>query len=317
VNWRPCADFQTLRQRAQLLTTIRGFFAERSVLEVETPLLCSSGITDPSIEPLLVERGESLSGPRYLQTSPEYAMKRLLAAHGEPIFQIGKAFRDGEVGARHNPEFTLLEWYRPTFDHHDLMEEVAALIVRCLGDMPVHKQSYREVFQKRLAIDPLLADETELEQLTRQHVDVGNLSGDKDLWLDLLMSHVIEPKLVGQGMWFVYDFPASQASLSRIELQNGVAVGRRFELYIGGMELANGYLELTDAQEQRERFAADNATRVSRGQQVRPADECLLAALEHGLPASSGVALGIDRLLALRVGETDIQNVLSFGWQRS
>ena len=153
MSWQPTADIEQLRARAALLARIRRFFDQRDILEVETPLLCNSGITDPAIEPLLVERGVSLRQPRYLQTSPEYAMKRLLAAHGEPIFQLARAFRDGEAGARHNPEFSLLEWYRPGFDHHQLMAEVADLVNLCLGEHPLHKHSYRQVFMDALHID--------------------------------------------------------------------------------------------------------------------------------------------------------------------
>jgi lysyl-tRNA synthetase class 2 len=299
------------------LARLRQFFAERDVLEVETPLLCSSGITDPSIEPLQVPLGVSLSQPRFLQTSPEYAMKRLLAAFGEPIFQITKAFRDGEAGPRHNPEFSLLEWYRPGVDHHQLMTEVADLLRYCLGDRAVHKYSYRQLFQSRLQIDPFTASLDELEALARSHLDPGDLCGDRDMWLDLIMSHVLEPGLADQGMCFVYDYPASQAALSRIVADADVAIGQRFEVYVDGMELANGYCELTDAQEQRQRFAQDNELRRQRGQPERPLDEYLLAALEHGLPQCSGVALGLDRLLMLASQKTHISEVLAFAWDRA
>ena len=192
VNWRPAAGTRLLRERAALLGTIRQFFTGRELLEVETPLLCRSGITDPAIEPLLVERGVSLPRPRYLQTSPEYAMKRLLAAGSGPIFQVARAFRDGEAGARHNPEFTLLEWYRPDFDHHQLMGEVADLVRHCLGERPVQYHSYRQLFLDLLGVDPFTATIAQLEATARSHIDPGTLSGDRDLWLDLLMSHLIE-----------------------------------------------------------------------------------------------------------------------------
>jgi len=316
VNWQPAAGIEQLRARADLLRRLRRFFAERDILEVETPLLCSSGITDPSIEPLLVERGMSLRHPRYLQTSPEYAMKRLLAAYGEPVFQITRAFRDGEAGARHNPEFTLLEWYRPGFGHHQLMDEVADLVRCCLGELPVHKRSYRELFLELLQVDPFIATIAELESVARRHLDPGTLSGDRDLWLDLLMSHLIEPRLAQWRMCFVYDYPASQAALARVVQSNGVAVGQRFELYLDGMELANGYFELTDASEQRRRFELDNVRRREHGQAERPLDELLLAAMSQGLPDCSGVALGVDRLLMLVAGVSDIRQVLAFDWAR-
>lgn len=313
-NWQPTASIGLIRQRAALLGKLRQFFAERAILEVETPLLCSSGITDPAIEPLIVERGVSLGQPRFLQTSPEYPMKRLLAAYGEPVFQIARAFRDGEAGARHNPEFSLLEWYRPGFDHHQLMDEVADLVRDCLGERPLHKFSYRQLFQDLLNIDPFTASIAELEALARSHLDAGTLCGDRDLWLDLLLSHLIEPQLVDLGMCFVYDYPASQAALSQIVVTDSVSVGQRFELYVDGMELANGYLELTEAPEQRRRFQQDNARRREFGQPERPLDEYLLAALVHGLPGCSGVAMGVDRLLMLATGTSDIRDVLAFDW---
>jgi lysyl-tRNA synthetase class 2 len=317
VNWRPAAGIGQIRARAALLCELRQFFAERGILEVETPLLCDSGVTDPAIEPLMVEQGASLHRPRYLQTSPEYAMKRLLAAYGEPVFQIGKAFRDGEAGARHNPEFTLLEWYRPGFGQHQLMDEVTDLVRRCLGERPLHKRSYRQLFLEFLGIDPFTASIDQLEAVARKHLDPGTLSGDRDLWLDLLMSHLIEPQLAAPGMCFVYDYPASQAALSCLVPVDDVIVGQRFELYVDGMELANGYFELTDADEQRRRFEQDNLRRREHGLSERPLDERLLAAMTHGLPSCSGVALGVDRLLMLVTGVTDIREVLAFDWERS
>ena len=317
MHWQPAADIKCIYQRAELLAKLRQFFSERSILEVETPLLCRSGITDPSIETLIVQEGQSLGAPRFLQTSPEYSMKRMLAAFAEPIFQITKAFRGGEAGSRHNPEFSLLEWYRPDFDHHQLMVEVADLTQYCSGPRPVNKYSYREIFQQCLQIDPFTATIAELEAVVRRHVDPGGLTGDRDLWLDLLMSHVLEPQLAGEGVCFVYDYPASQAALAAVVQADDVWVGQRFELYVDGMELANGYCELTDAPEQRRRFERDNVLRRQRGQVERALDERLLDALESGLPDCSGVALGIDRLLMLKAGAPDIKHVLAFDWERS
>ena len=306
-----------LRARATLLAQIRKFFAAKDIVEVDTPLLCSSGVTDPAIEPLLVERGDSLKHPRYLQTSPEYAMKRLLAQGSGAIYQIARAFRDGEAGARHNPEFTLLEWYRPGFDHHQLMAEVAELVTHCLGEHRLLKRSYRQLFQDLLGVDPFTASLAELEAVAHRHIDTGALGGDRDLWLDLLMSHLIEPQLVGADSCFVYDYPASQAALARVVEVDGMLVGQRFELYVDGLELANGYFELTDPVEQRRRFELDNARRREFGQAERPLDEFFLAALEAGLPSCSGVALGVDRLLMLVMGVSDIREVLAFDWARS
>ena len=317
MDWQPAAGPGLLRARAELLGRVRRFFASRDILEVETPLLCRRGITDPTIEPLVVERGASLSAERYLQTSPEYAMKRLLASYGQPIFQLARAFRDGEAGTRHNPEFTMLEWYRPGFDHHALMTEVAELVRDCLGERALHSYSYRQLFMEMLALDPFTATAAQLEATARKHMDPGGMEGDRDLWLDVLMSHLLEPQLADRGMCFVYDFPASQAALARIADSDGVMVGQRFELYVDGMELANGYFELTDADEQRQRFERDNARRRAAGRPERPLDEYLLAALKHGLPECSGVALGIDRLLMLATGVTDIREVLAFDWDRA
>ena len=317
-GWRPGASLSRLRARAELLARVRDFFTARHVLEVDTPLLGRAGITDPAIEPLTVDRGRSIDSPRFLQTSPEYAMKRLLAAGSGPIFQIARAFRDGEAGGRHNPEFTLLEWYRPDRDYHGLMDEVAALVEACLGHRPCRKSSYRTLFIETLGVDPVSADVAELEAIAREHIDVGSLQGPRDLWLDLLLSHRIEPALADEGgLVFVYDYPASQAALAKIVDSDGVRLAQRFELYVDGVELANGYQELTDPSEQRQRFDADNRRRREMGQQERVLDEQLLAAMAHGLPQCSGVALGIDRLLMLAEGVESIAEVLAFDWSRA
>lgn len=318
MHWRGAAELPELRARAALYGDLRAFFAARGVLEVETPLLCSAGITDPAIEPLRVERGLSIHAPRYLQTSPEYAMKRLLAAGSGAIYQITRAFRDGEAGSRHNPEFTLLEWYRPQADYHALMDEVAALVQACVGRRTCRRASYRELFVAELAVDPLVADAAALEAIARERIDVGTLQGPRDLWLDLLLSHCIEPALAAEGgLVFVYDYPASQAALAQLADSDGVSVARRFELYVDGVELANGYQELTDAVEQRRRFEADNRRRRELGQQELPLDERLLAAMAAGLPPCSGVALGFDRLLMLAEKAGAIGEVLAFDWSRA
>ncbi|MEP1469952.1 MAG: EF-P lysine aminoacylase EpmA [Halieaceae bacterium] len=315
-RWQPGADHEALRQRAALLADIRSFFADRHVLEVDTPLLCSSGVTDPALEPLLVEQGRSLTEARYLQTSPEYAMKRLLASGSGPIYQIAHAFRDDESGRRHNPEFTLLEWYRPNLDHHALMEEVAALVGGLLAREGSKKYSYRELFAEFVAVDPFSATAAELEAAARKLTDAGNLQGSREFWLDMLLTHAIEPALADLGMVFVYDYPAPQAALARIVEVDGVSVGQRFELYVDGVELANGYCELTDATEQRRRFEEDNRRRLVAGKRELPIDDNLLAAMASGLPDCSGVALGIDRLLMLKTGIDDIRRVQSFSWDR-
>lgn len=317
-DWQPAAATETLRQRADLYALLRDFFAERGVLEVDTPLLASCGVTDPSLEPLLVTQGlPPGESRRFLQTSPEYAMKRLLAAGSGPIYQLGKAFRAAEVGRRHNPEFTLLEWYRPGFSLEQLIEEVAELVAAVLGRRAWRVFSYRELFQSALGLDPFTASLETLQGRAREGVDTGNLEGGRDLWLDLLLTHSVEPWLAGQGVCFVTDYPASQAALAQLRERDGHRVGERFELYVDGLELANGYHELGDAPEQRQRFLEDNRRRREAGLPEYPLDENLLAALESGLPECSGVALGVDRLLMCRVGASEIRSVLAFDWARS
>lgn len=310
-DWRPGAARSLLAQRAALLGRIRSFFAERDVLEVETPLVGNATVTEPALASL------ALAGAphRFLQTSPEYAMKRLLAAGAGPIFQLCKAFRADERGRYHNPEFTLLEWYRPGFDHHALMTEVAELLVLCLGHRAWRKVSYRELFREHLAVDPHRAPLTELAALARDRLAIGDTGLDRDGWLDLLFSHCIEPVLTGTVC--VHAYPVSQAALARIGEADGEPVAERFEFFVDGVELANGFHELTDAREQARRFAADNAVRRRRGLPAVAADRRLLAALEAGLPPCSGVALGVDRLLLVAAGAGSLAEVLAFDWDRA
>ena len=306
---------EKLLAKAQLLAVVRRFFYHRGVTEVCTPILGQAAATDPSIEPLHTR----YTGPEYpqgldlfLQTSPEFAMKRLLAAGSGAIYQIAQVFRDGEYGPRHNPEFTLLEWYRPGLDHHGLMQEVADLVYACLGAEPgMEKISYVALFEREFGWNPLQAQLRQLEDAARAHgVEICDLE-HRDQWLDLLMSLVIEPTLGKQGLTFVYDYPASQASLARLSSEDE-CVASRFELYYRGVELANGFHELTNAAEQRKRFEAENRQRRQRGLAQLPVDEKLLAALESGLPDCAGVALGLDRLLMLQQGASTLDDVLAF-----
>jgi lysyl-tRNA synthetase class 2 len=308
--WQPGAGRRMLAARAAMLAQIRAFFAARDVLEVETPLLCSSPATDPSLSPLRC-------GDRWLQTSPEYAMKRLLAAGSGPIYQICKAFRGGEAGPRHNPEFTMLEWYRPGLTLSGLVEEVAELVGGILDQPSCDEVSYADLFARYLDIDPHGASCAELESCARAHVDFHGAAGSRDTWLDLLLTHVIQPRLRDTGMVFVRDYPASQAALARVFRRGSVAVADRFELFVDGVELANGYCELTDPVEQRRRFEADNAALTARGEPTRDVDERFLSALDAGLPDCTGVALGIDRLLMLRMGIDTIAGAIGFDWSRS
>lgn len=308
-DWRPSASMEHLRARAQLYRQLRAFFAEREILEIEAPVMGAAAVSDPFIESIPV----ACSGRQgYLQTSPEYAMKRLLAAGSGAIYSLGKVFRNGERGRKHNPEFTLLEWYRPGWDEHQLMEEVQALVLSLRPDIPVQFLRYRDWFDAHLGVDPHTASAETLAQIARERIEISAGDEDRDFWLDLLVTHELEAAL-GPGLTFVYDYPASQAALARLDTDaEGQCVARRFEAFIDGMELANGYWELTDAPEQRARFEADQDQRSARGLPVNPLDEKLLAAMDAGLPECAGVALGVDRLLMCLTGAEQISEVIAF-----
>lgn len=319
VNWRPTASIETLRERARLIATVRAFFAERGILEVETPVLGQGGSTDVHLVSLST-RARTDKGQRrlWLQTSPEFHMKRLLAAGSGPIFQLAKSFRDGEVGGRHNIEFTMLEWYRPRFTLAQLIDETTTLVATVLPSFagPVVHYRYRELFHTHLSIDPFT---TSLDALRTLAAERGQMSihalkeEGRDTCLDLLMSMVIEPQLGQNELSVVVDYPASQAALARRHQDaDGEWVASRFELYLNGIELANGYDELTDAEEQRLRFSEDNTERQRLGLPEVDVDEHLLAALQHGMPESAGVALGVDRLLQLALGKARLEDVLTF-----
>ena len=325
-HWRPSADLSVLRLRAELLAQIRAFFAACGVLEVETPALSAAAITDPhlaSFKTCYSGPGSQHGRPLYLHTSPEFAMKRLLAAGSGCIYQIARVFRDGEAGSRHNPEFTLLEWYRVGFDHHRLMDEVAELVGMLLaGRLALaepERLSYRQIFQHHLNLDPhraTVADLAACAETRNVSIPTGMPLDDPDPWLDLLLTHCVEPRLGSGRLTFVHDYPASQAALARLR-PDDPPVGERFELYINGIELANGFHELGDAVEQRRRFAQENAARRAAGLPIMPMDEHLLAALEFGLPDCAGVALGFDRLVMLATRKTSLAEVLAFPLDRA
>lgn len=314
-SWKPTAPLAVLKLRARLLSRVRRFFESRGVLEVETPLLGSATATDPHIESVrAVVGGESY----FLQTSPELFMKRLLAAGSGPIFQIAKAFRDGERGGRHNPEFTLIEWYRPGFDHHQLMDEVDAFLQEVLGTAPSSREAYGAVFHRHVGLDPHRASASELREGARALglPEVSSSDLERADWLNLLMAQAIEPRIGLAAPHFVYDFPQELAALARIR-PGDPPVAERFEVFLRGMELANGYHELTSASEQRERFRADREARRRLGRPDVRADERMLEALEHGLPSASGVALGFDRLVMIAASAAFIGSVLSFSINRA
>lgn len=295
---------------------------ERGVAEVETPACCSAAVTDPALESLttlFTGPGAPAGKPLFLHTSPEFAMKRLLAAGSGPIYQICKVFRDGEAGRFHNPEFTLLEWYRPGYDLHQLMDELSELVRYVVKEtLPEHRLSYKALFEQHLGMDPHSASLDALRQCAIKRGIAGSDAlqmADSDSWLDLLLTHCIEPQM-GSGMLLVYDYPASQASLAQIR-PGKIPLAERFELYLNGVELANGFHELADAMEQRQRFQQDLEKRRRKNQPVPPADERFLAALEAGLPDCSGVALGVDRLLMCIAEADHIDQVLSFPVDRA
>ena len=317
VDWKPSASLQNLQQRAYVLAKIRRFFSERAVLEVETPLLASSTVPDVYIESIAAEVMEGNSSRKnFLQTSPEFFMKRLLASGSGSIYQISKAFRQEEKSARHNIEFTLLEWYRLSYSLDQLMTELEELVQEVLGCGPIFRLSYREIFRQNLQIDPHEISLKELQQLARSEIDLSGSNLSKTDYLQLLLSNSIEPKL--PPFCIIYDYPSEQAALATLATdEHGVVVAKRFELFGHGMELANGYFELSDAAEQRARFEKDNAARKAKGLQAHDADEKLIAALESGLPSCSGVAVGVDRLLMLLVEAKNISEVISFDSERA
>ncbi|MFN3580275.1 MAG: EF-P lysine aminoacylase EpmA [Pseudomonas sp.] len=317
-QWRPSASLDALRARAGIMDALRRFFAERGVLEVDTPALSVAAVSDPQLQPFAcdyVPEGAGVAHRRYLQTSPEYPMKRLLAAGSGCIWQLCKVFRNGESGGRHNPEFSMLEWYRVGYDHHQLMDEVDELVVSVLGCTAARRVTYAALFEELLGLDVHACETSELAAQGRERCGfVGDLS--RDGWLNLLFSHCVEPLLLEPTL--VYAFPASQAALARIvEGDDRVPCAARFELFVGGMELANGYFELTDADEQLRRFEADQQARQIEGGALLPVDLNLLAALRSGLPSCAGVALGFDRLVMLALGARSIDQVIAFSFERA
>jgi len=326
-DWRPAASLEVLRLRARMLERIRAFFLEREVLEVDTPILSASATPDPSLASFTTR----YTGPQfpdgrmfYLQTSPEFPMKRLLASGTGSIYQICKVFRDGECGRLHNPEFTMIEWYRVGLDHLQLMGEVEMLVRHAIQDAIPLKAAewltYRDAFERHLQLDPHTATVRDYAEAARRYeiYPPADLLTHQDaaIWRDLLLTHLIEPHLGQDGLTFLYDFPASQASLARVR-PGSPPLAERFELYCQGIELANGFHELADPDEQRIRFERQLHTRVAAGMADLPIDGHLLAALQEGLPDCSGVALGFDRLVMLAAGLHQIESVIAFPWDRS
>jgi len=318
-SWAPGADLARLRLRADLVRELRQWFIEAGVLEVDTPILSSAAATDPNLHSFEVR---ATGGTWWLHTSPEFPMKRLLAAGSGDIYQICHVFREGEAGARHNPEFTMLEWYRLGLDMHAMMDDVESLLrTLCAGRCrlgPTQRVTYREIFLRTAGVDPFEADTSTLSAaLESKGVPVPEESdAGREALLDLMLSTVVEPSLDPQCPVFVYHFPPWQAALARLR-PGEPTVAERFELFLGGMEIANGFHELADAGEQEARFEQDLAQRVEAGFGAPPMDRRLLEALEAGLPDCSGVAMGIDRLLMFLAGADTIGEVLAFDVSRA
>ncbi len=312
-------DLDALRLRAAVNALFRLYFAERDVLEVETPILSEAGNTEPNIESFTTHfTGHSEAGARtrWMRTSPEYPLKRLLAAGVGDCYELGRVFRNGEAGGRHNPEFTMLEWYRVGWDHLRLIEETVQLVQRALSligrQAEVVSCTYRELFLQGLGLDPFTATEAQLRTpLSAYDIDAQGLT--RDDWLDLLITHLLQPAFPPDRITVVRDWPASQCALARIR-PGDPPLAERFELYLGHHELANGYHELIDADEQRQRFLRDLSVRESRIASLPPLDQRLLDAMARGLPACAGVALGVDRLLMAMVGTERIADVLAFSF---
>lgn len=324
ISWKPAASLAALRLRAQVNAAIRAHFATTGALEVETPILSASANTEPNIQSFHTRFCGPVHGgkaERYLRTSPEFALKRLLAAGVGDCYELGRVFRDGEAGGRHNPEFTMLEWYRLGWTHRTLAEETIDLVQALrraagLDEATVRRVDYRALYRDELGLDPFLATLAEL-RAPLQGLDIRAEDLGRDDWLDLLMTHRLQQGFPADGLTVIHDFPPSQCALARVSGQGSDAVAERFELYLGDKELANGYHELTCASEQRARFENDNRRRRARGQRELPIDHHLLAALAEGLPDCAGVALGVERLLMALSGSTDIAQVLAFAFDRA
>lgn len=309
MNWKPSSTFKNIKYRAEVLRKIRSFFYLRDVLEVDTPIICHNAVTDVNLDSFSIN---SNSSNMYLQTSPEYYMKRLLSAGYGSIFQICKCFRDEESSFIHNREFTLLEWYQINYDHHDLIVEVIDLIYSLVGEKTVTKYTYDEVFNKFIGCSAFDMSLDKCNNILLEHNINHTLSKHDDIsiWQQLILSSIIEKKFIINDLTFVYDFPINQAALARKSIENS-NVAHRFEMYWQGMELANGFYELSDREEQQKRFYSDNILRKKYGKSEISIDNKFLDSLDF-LPDCSGVALGIDRLLMCILENNDIEKVICY-----
>ncbi len=326
--WLPAASVDMLRFRAQLLQRVRAFFDARGFFEVETPLLSADIVVDRHLDPFVTTLCDDPRRPDvgqllYLQTSPEFAMKRLLAAGAQAIYQVTRAFRNSERGSRHNPEFTMVEWYRQGDGLHQGIDLLAALTSELLGRAQVERISYADAFLQTCDLQPHLASVLELaDACCRLHINMPTsmATADRDVWLDLLLTEIVEPWLARRGAVIVFDYPPTQAALARLRTVAQPApheVAERFELYVDGVELANGYHELLDPAVLRARNATANRQRAADGKPLLPEESRLLAAMDRGLPASSGVALGFDRLVMVAAKASSIAEVMAFPIDRA
>ncbi len=327
VLYQPSASLTVLKSRAKLLKGIRQYLDQKEVLEVETPMLSCAATVDPHIDSFYTHYsplGSAEQQTLYLHTSPEFPMKRLLASGSGDIYFLGRVFRNGEAGGRHNPEFTMLEYYRVGITHHQLMDDMSQLLQQVAPFKETGRFTYLELFQKHVGVDPHTVSDEKLNQLVAENVDSNLSELSRNDCLDLLFSNLIEPNLGKaengelEGV-FVYDFPASMAALSRIETgRHGMLIAQRFELFIGGVELANGYHELADGCEQEQRFLNNQKERKALGYPVYPYDEKLVTGLKNGnFPDCAGVAMGVDRLLMLMMGTRSIADVTAFEFSRA
>jgi lysyl-tRNA synthetase class 2 len=316
----PTASWPVLRLRAELLRTLRDFFHRRGFLEVETPLLSADVVVDRHLEPFPVDLPSGVGTRRmWLQTSPEFAMKRLLAAGGEAIYQVTRAFRQAEQGPRHNSEFTIVEWYRRGDGLDEGMRFLGELCAALLGLGPAERLSYQAAFEQHTGVNPHTSGAARLEEVTRSRglsVPASLDVADRDAWLDLLLVELVEPHLGQRRPVILYDYPATQSALARVR-PGPPPVAERFELYVRGTELANGYYELLDAAVLRERNRTNNAARRKQGKPALPEESRLLAAMDHGLPACAGVALGFDRVVMLAAGSASLDEVIAFPFDRA
>ena len=325
-DFLPSASIEMLRQRAEIMRRLRAFFDDRNFLEVETPLLSHDTVVDRYIDPVSIPKialtNSSADSDRrlWMQTSPEFSMKRLIVAGAGAVYQIGKCFRKGEKGAKHNPEFTMLEWYRTGDDLRAGMELLAELVETILELPKTSMLSYRETFLKFAKLDPFEASISQMKAVLEQHgvsLERSEMEdSNRDCWLNLILSEVVEQHLGIEQPVIVYDWPATQSALAIVRAEDA-PVAERFEIYVDGVELANGYHELLDPDELSSRNSINNQGRVKDGNQILPEASRLLEAMRHGMPQCAGVALGVDRLVMLATGAHTIDEVIAFPIDRA